>query len=90
MSTVNVTIRMDKKLKQQADELFTDLGMSLSTAFTVFVKQSIREQSIPFTIKRNLNAETINAMKEVEEMKAKPNSSKGYNSVDEMMGDILE
>lgn len=89
MSTVNVTIRMDKELKQQADELFADLGMSLSTAFTVFAKQAIREQAIPFTIERAFNTETINAMKEVEEMKAKPNSSKGYNSVDEMLGDIL-
>ena len=71
MSTVNVTIRMDKELKQQADELFSDLGMSLSTAFTVFAKQAIREQAIPFTIEREFNTDTINAIKEVEEMKAR-------------------
>ena len=89
MSTVNVTIRMDKELKQQADELFSDLGMSLSTAFTVFAKQAIREQAIPFTIEREFNTDTINAIKEVEEMKANPTLSKGYDDVSEMIGDIL-
>ena len=39
MSTVNVTIRMDETLKQQADELFGDFGLSLSAAFTMFAKQ---------------------------------------------------
>lgn len=53
METTNVTIRMDKKLKKQADELFDDLGISLSAAITMFIKQSIREQRIPFEIGRS-------------------------------------
>lgn len=89
MATVNVTVRMDKDLKKAADELFNDLGMSLSTAITVFARQAVREQGIPFTIERSFNAETLAAFKEVEEMKANPSSSKGYDSVDDMLGDIL-
>ena len=46
----NVSIRMDDALKKQAEELFNDLGMNLTTAFTIFVKQAIREQGIPFEI----------------------------------------
>lgn len=46
----NISIRMEDKLKQQAEELFSDLGMNLTTAITIFVKQSIREQRIPFEI----------------------------------------
>lgn len=53
MATVNVTIRMDETLKKQADELFSDLGLSLSSAFTMFAKQAVREQRIPFEITRN-------------------------------------
>ena len=52
MANINVTIRMDEQLKAQADELFADLGLSLSSAITMFVKQAVREQRIPFEVKR--------------------------------------
>ena len=52
MANVNVTIRMDEELKARADELFSDLGLSLSAAITIFAKQAIREQRIPFEITR--------------------------------------
>ncbi len=52
MANINVTIRMDEELKAQADELFSDLGLSLSAAITMFAKQAVREQRIPFEIKR--------------------------------------
>ena len=43
--------------------------MNLTTAFTIFVKQAIREQGIPFEITREtLNGEILAAFKEVEEM----------------------
>lgn len=52
MANINVTIRMDEQLKAQAEELFSDLGLSLSSAITMFAKQAVREQRIPFEIKR--------------------------------------
>lgn len=52
MANINVTIRIDKKLKTQADELFRDFGLSFSSAITMFVKQAVREQRIPFEVKR--------------------------------------
>ena len=52
MANINVTIRMDEQLKAQADELFSDLGLSLSSAITMFAKQAVREQRIPFEVKR--------------------------------------
>jgi DNA-damage-inducible protein J len=63
MSTVNVTFRVDSELKKQADTLFSDLGMSLSTAFSVFLRQSVREQQLPFAVTKNVpNAVTLAAM----------------------------
>lgn len=53
MSNINVTIRLEEDLKKQADTLFNDLGFSLSTAFNIFVRQAVREQSIPFVISKN-------------------------------------
>ena len=86
----NVSIRMDDALKKQAEELFNDLGMNLTTAFTIFVKQAIREQGIPFEItKETPNSETLSALREVEEMKKKPSLGKSYTDVDKMMEDLL-
>jgi DNA-damage-inducible protein J len=48
--TENVNIRMDSELKKQAEELFNELGMNMSTAFTIFVRQSVRQRKIPFEI----------------------------------------
>ena len=91
MATTNVTIRMDENLKKQAEELFSDLGLSMTTAFIVFTKQAVREQRLPFTISRNVpNAETLMAIDEVEKMKLNPSGNKGFNDVDEMMRVLLK
>ena len=61
--SVNVTLRVDEDLKKQADSLFCDLGMNMTTAFNIFLRQSVREQQIPFHVTRNVpNAVTIAAM----------------------------
>ena len=87
----NISIRMEDKLKQQAEELFSDLGMNLTTAITIFVKQSIREQRIPFEITREtLNRETLAALREVEKMKRNPSRGKSFDDVDTMMEDLLK
>ena len=91
MSTTNITIRMDEQLKKQAEELFFDLGLSMTTAFIAFTKQAVREQRIPFNISRNIpNAETIAAIDEVEKMKRNPQVYKGYDHVDVMMTELLK
>lgn len=67
MKSVNVTIRVDEELKKQADSLFNDLGMNLSTAFNIFLKQSVREQGMPFVISKNVpNVVTQAAMEAAE------------------------
>jgi len=87
-STTNISIRMDSDLKAQADAFFGELGMNLSTAFNVFVRQSLREGRIPFDISLNQpNKETIGAMLEAERI-AKDPSVKGYNDLDELFADL--
>ena len=91
MATTNITMRMDEDLKAQAEELFADLGLNMTSAFTIFVKQAIREQRIPFTISRDIpNAETMEAIEEVKQMKQNPSIGKSYTDVDEMMKELLE
>jgi DNA-damage-inducible protein J len=52
MDKETITVRLDPETKAEAEDLFSDLGMSLSGAITIFLKQSIREGCIPFEISR--------------------------------------
>jgi DNA-damage-inducible protein J len=48
--TTNLNIRMDRKLKEQAEAFFGELGLNMTTAFNIFVRQSLRQGKIPFEI----------------------------------------
>ena len=50
METANVTIRMDKDLKRQAETIFDEMGMNMTTAVTIFAKTVVRQGKIPFEI----------------------------------------
>jgi len=90
LEATSINIRIEKNLKNQAENLFSELGMNMTTAFNLFVRQAIRQGRIPFDISLNIpNAETINAIKEVEEMKQNPSLGKSYTNVDKMMKDLL-
>ena len=66
-NTSNISIRMDSNLKSAAEALYEELGMNLSTAFNIFVRQSLRERGIPFKITEGTpNNETVSAMLEAE------------------------
>lgn len=75
MATANVSIRMDRDIKEQAEQLFADLGLNMTTAMNMFVKQALREQGIPFHVSARVpNAATIEAMKEAELIARDPNA----------------
>lgn len=86
MSTTNVTIRMDKELKAQADELFSALGLNMSTAMGVFCRQAVRLGKIPFELAVDTpNSETLAAIDDVNNNR---NMSKAYDDMDELMRDL--
>lgn len=85
ITTTNVTIRMDKDLKTEADNLFEDLGINFSTAINMFIKKCVREDRIPFEISRQkLNEETIDALIEAENI-AQENSQEFYTNMRDLM-----
>ena len=87
-STTNISSRMDAETKAKADALFNELGMNISTAFNIFIRQSLREGRIPFEISLNKpNNETIAAMREAERIADDP-SVKGYTDLDEMFAEL--
>ena len=90
MSTTSMNIRMDSEVKKQAQELFAALGMDMTTAVNIFLRQAIRRQGLPFDVALTRpNSETLEAIAEVREMKKHPERHKGYTDVDAMMKDML-
>lgn len=90
MATTNVTIRIDEELKKQLQELVSNLGLDMTTFFTMSAKQAVREQRIPFEVSMNVpNEETLAAFEEVRQMKETPSLGKSYTDVDEMMKELL-
>lgn len=89
MPTTSVTIRMDENLKKEAEVLFADMGLNMTTAFTVFAKAAVREGRIPFEIRAysEPNANTIAAMRDAVNGK---NLSRTYDSVEKVMKALLD
>ena len=86
MATVSTNVKIDQTLKQEAQELFESFGLSLSSAINIFLRQSVREQAIPFRVGNPLpNMETIQA---IEDARKGIGLSRGFTSVAELMEDL--
>lgn len=74
-NTINYTCRIDSEVKQKSEVLFKELGMTLSTAINVFLKESIRTGGFPFRVcLKNPNKETLTAMLESNQLLNDPNT----------------
>ena len=85
MTTINV--RVDENVKKQASALFEELGLDMSTALNLFLRQAINYGGIPFEI-RKPNAETLAAIEEIEKIKRGELKAKSYNDIDELFADL--
>ncbi len=83
-ATVNVTMRMEKELKEEAEALFADMGLSLNAACRMFLKRAVMEQRIPFEVRR-IDRKTLKALAEAEQGK---NVSGSFDSVDKLMEEL--
>ncbi len=90
MSKVSTNISLDAETKAKAQVMLADLGLDLSTAVNIFLRQMLYEGGIPFSITREIpNQTTLAAMKEAQEMVRSPEQYRKYDNVDSMMEDIL-
>lgn len=58
-NSINVNIRVDEELKKQAEELFADMGLNMSTAVNMFLRQAVRTGGIPFAVTTRTDSMTI-------------------------------
>ena len=100
-NAINMSFRVDKDLKKQADTLFKELGLNTSVALNMFLTQSVREQALPFTPSKKVNEECElckkyskpsrslkRAMKEADDIISGKKKSKAYHSVEELIEDL--
>ena len=85
---VKITLRVDRNLKDNAETLFAKLGMNMTTAINVFVRQAVRQRRIPFEVALDTpNAETIAAMREANALAADP-KAKRYASFQDLLDEV--
>ena len=86
--TTTFSVRMDTELKKQCEALYGELGMNLTTANNVLLRQSLRAGGFPFDVRlEKPSQKTIAAMLEAERIAGDPNV-KGYTDLDEMFAEL--
>ncbi len=89
MATTNMNIRIDSDTKAQAQKLFSSLGLDMSTAVNIFIRQALDFGGIPFVIKRTrFNSETEAAMQEARDIESGKIEAKGYSSAKELFEEL--
>ena len=87
-NTTNFSVRMDSDIKKQCETLFGELGMNLTTAINVFLRQSIRAGGFPFEVRlEQPNRDTMAAMLEAERIAHDP-SVKHYSDVEDAIREL--
>lgn len=87
-NTINFSVRMDSNVKKQCEMLYGELGMNLTTAINVFLRQSLRVGGFPFDVRlEQPKKETIAAMLEAERIVHDP-TVKRYTDVEEALVEL--
>ena len=86
MSTTNVNIRVDSEIKQQAEAIFNELGINMSTAINMFLRHSIRYGGIPFDLRLNFPNESTQTA--IDDVNNNRNMNKSFDSIEALMEDL--
>ncbi|MBE5871252.1 MAG: type II toxin-antitoxin system RelB/DinJ family antitoxin [Lachnospiraceae bacterium] len=87
-TTTTFSVRMDKDIKSQCETMYGELGINLTTAINVFLRQSLRAGGFPFDVRLDKpNQETIAAMMEANSLAHNP-SIKKYSDVEEALAEL--
>lgn len=80
----NLNIRTDKEIKEKSDKIFSELGLTMTSAINMFLRATIRENGIPFSLKLDVPNDTTKAAIEEGRKIAYDKDVRGYNSIDDL------
>ena len=85
MSKMSMSIRLDSEVKEQAQQVFSNLGMDMTTAINIFLRQAIQYQGLPFDVRLDENRKLLQVLTDVDQ---NCNMSQSFESVSNLMEDL--
>ncbi len=85
MSKMSISIRLDSEVKEQAQQVFSNLGMDMTTAINIFFRQAIQYQGLPFDVRLDENRKLLQALTDLDQNR---NMSQSFESVSDLMEDL--
>lgn len=85
MSKTSMSIRLDSEVKEQAQQVFNNLGMDMTTAINIFLRQAIQYQGLPFDVRLD---ESRNLLEVLTDLDQNRNMSQSFESISDLMEDL--
>ncbi|HFS5495290.1 TPA: type II toxin-antitoxin system RelB/DinJ family antitoxin [Streptococcus pneumoniae] len=85
MSNMSISIRLDSEVKEQAQQVFSNLGMDMTTAINIFLRQAIQYQGLPFDVRLDENRKLLQVLTDLDQNR---NMSQSFESVSDLMEDL--
>ena len=85
MSKTSMSIRLDSEVKEQAQQVFSNLGMDMTTAINIFLRQAIQYQGFPFDVRLDENRKLLQVLTDLDQNR---NMSQSFESVSDLMEDL--
>lgn len=85
MSKTSMSIRLDSEVKEQAQQVFNNLGMDMTTAINIFLRQAIQYQGLPFDVRLD---ESRNSLEVLTDLDQNRNMSQSFESISDLMEDL--
>ncbi|VIP39258.1 addiction module antitoxin, RelB/DinJ family [Streptococcus pneumoniae] len=85
MSKMSISIRLDSEVKEQAQQVFSNLGMDMTTAINIFLRQAIQYQGLPFDVRLDENRKLLQVLTDLDQNR---NLSQSFESVSDLMEDL--
>ena len=85
MSKTSMSIRLDSEVKEQAQQVFNNLGMDMTTAINIFLRQALQYQGLPFDVRLDENRKLLEVLTDLDQNR---NMSQSFESVSGLMEDL--
>lgn len=85
MSKMSISIRLDSEVKEQAQQVFSNLGMDMTTAINIFLRQAIQYQGLPFDVRLDENRKLLQVLTDLDQNR---NMSQSFESVSDLIEDL--
>ena len=85
MSKTSMSIRLDSEVEEQAQQVFNNLGMDMTTAINIFLRQAIQYQGLPFDVRLDESRKLLEVLTDLDQNR---NMSQSFESVSDLMEDL--